>query len=73
MHIYTHIHPRTYDGVRVLNGAHEVHLLDVVGLGALLDDHRQSRLHVVLALQSLAELLGSTYERYIYIYIVIFK
>mmetsp|Transcript_20217 Transcript_20217/g.31850 ORF Transcript_20217/g.31850 Transcript_20217/m.31850 type:complete len:268 (-) Transcript_20217:343-1146(-) len=45
------------DTVRVLHIAHQVHLGHLVGLGALLDDHGQARVEVVLVRQALAELL----------------
>lgn len=49
----------TEDAVAVLNAADEVHAVDLAGLGALLDDHRQAAVHAVLACQQVTELLGS--------------
>ena len=40
---------RAFDGIvswLPVNGADEVHSLDLVGLGALLDDHRQTAIHL---------------------------
>jgi hypothetical protein len=49
----------TEDAVAAGDAADEVHAVDLVGLGALLDDHREPAVHAVLARQQVAELLGS--------------
>lgn len=49
----------TEDAVAVLDAADQVHAVDLAGLGALLDDHRQPAVHAVLARQQVPELLGS--------------
>mmetsp|Transcript_12252 Transcript_12252/g.20330 ORF Transcript_12252/g.20330 Transcript_12252/m.20330 type:complete len:261 (-) Transcript_12252:319-1101(-) len=45
--------------IAAFHGAHQIHPIDLVGFGPLLDDHRQTRVHLVLAQQAVAELLGA--------------